>query len=57
MNASRYVSRVEANVVPIRLLQSANDNARIDRTAQQVNSIGLACIGLLGMFGVLLLTI
>jgi hypothetical protein len=44
------------NVIPLRIGRAANDNALTD-TMQQVDAIGLALIGLVGMFGLLLLSI
>lgn len=38
------------------LLRGANDNALVDRTLDQVDAIGFALIGFLGMFGVFLLS-
>ena len=54
---SRHDSPLRSIVPLSRVNRAANDNAPINRTPQQVDAIGFALIGLLGMFRVFLLAI
>ena len=57
LTARRNDALTASNVTHLRRPQAANDNALTDRASQQVDSIGLAFIALLGMFGVFLLCV
>ena len=55
LKARRDDTSPASKVIELRLPRAANDNALIDRTSEQVDAIGLAFIGLLGMFGIFLI--